>query len=298
MGSWIASWPERCRGAGLAAASRIGGLGGASIAAVNRFRRGPFGGGEASEASAGDVEQATPPVRAGAESPSGGARDREDSASAGADRFWRLMAEFVGLYGALPLAYWGLVSVWPWAWRLLLPGLVVGAGVCGLALWRDAGFERERLVGWRAVRGQARPVLRLFAIGAVALLAGVVVWERDRLFGLVRTDPGLWALVMVGYPIVSVIPQGVIYRAFVFRRYRELFPGRWTMIAASAAAFGFGHIIFGNTPAVALTLVGGALFAWRYDRTRSVLASGLEHALYGCLIFTIGLGAYFLGGVS
>jgi membrane protease YdiL (CAAX protease family) len=68
------------------------------------------------------------------------------------------------------------------------------------------------------------------------------------------------------------------------------------MILASAVAFAFVHIIFRNPIAVSFTLVGGLLFAWRYQQTDSLFTSSLEHALYGCLMFTIGLGDYFYKG--
>jgi membrane protease YdiL (CAAX protease family) len=68
------------------------------------------------------------------------------------------------------------------------------------------------------------------------------------------------------------------------------------MIAASAAAFAFLHIIFRNWIAVALTFAGGLLFAARYAETDSLFTSSFEHTLYGCWLFTIGLGQYFYHG--
>ena len=101
---------------------------------------------------------------------------------------------------------------------------------------------------------------------------------------------------MVLYPVLSVYPQGLLYRAFFFDRYADLFPGKWTMILASAAAFAFMHIVFRNWPAVALTFAGGLLFAVRYAETGSLTTSCFEHALYGCWLFTVGLGQYFYHG--
>jgi hypothetical protein len=42
-----------------------------------------------------------------------------------------------------------------------------------------------------------------------------------------------------------------------------------------------------------MTLLGGTLFAFTYHRTRSLLACSVEHALYGCFVFTIGLEQLF-----
>jgi hypothetical protein len=56
------------------------------------------------------------------------------------------------------------------------------------------------------------------------------------------------------------------------------------------------HLVFRNPIAPTLTFFGGILFAWRYQHTQSLALSSLEHALYGCLLFTVGLGQYFYGG--
>ena len=101
---------------------------------------------------------------------------------------------------------------------------------------------------------------------------------------------------MLLYPILSVYPQGIVYRAFIFERYRPLFSNPILMIAVSAAAFSFVHIIFRNPIAVGLTLLGGIIFAFRYQESGSLFTSSFEHALYGCFMFTIGLGEFFYKG--
>jgi hypothetical protein len=40
------------------------------------------------------------------------------------------------------------------------------------------------------------------------------------------------------------------------------------------------------------------MFAGDYARRRSLGLACLEHGLYGCLIFTIGLGRYFYTGAA
>jgi membrane protease YdiL (CAAX protease family) len=101
---------------------------------------------------------------------------------------------------------------------------------------------------------------------------------------------------MLLYPVLSVYPQGIIYRSFLMHRYSPLFPSQWAMILVSAIAFAWLHIIFRNSLAIVLTFGGGLLFAWRYQSTNSLLTSSFEHALYGCWLFTLGLGQYFYHG--
>ncbi|WP_253791393.1 CPBP family glutamic-type intramembrane protease [Nocardia amikacinitolerans] len=150
----------------------------------------------------------------------------------------------------------------------------------------------------RMLRTVLPSMLALWVAAAVAIGVALAVLSPDRLFELPRAEPLLWAMVMVFYPLFSVYPQELIFRKFLFQRYAPAFGTGWALIAANAAAFGFAHIIFGNWIAVALTLVGGVLFGYRYRQTGSLLVVSVEHALYGCLAFTIGLGGFLYHGAS
>lgn len=199
-----------------------------------------------------------------------------------------LIVEFLFLFLALPLAY--LFS------PARIPALPLLWVVSGYALWqllRDPHFNRVRL--WNAPRlpGNLPAILAIYAAAALLLLLGVHLFAPQLEWSFVREHPAFWAVVMVAYPVLSVYPQGLLYRAFFFERYAPLFPGRWTMIVASAAVFAYLHIIFRNPLAVSLSFAGGILFAFRYAETGSLATSGFEHALYGCWLFTIGLGQYF-----
>lgn len=200
---------------------------------------------------------------------------------------------------------------------LLLPALAGFALFCLGWLLSDRTFVRAQLWNWRGARPQlcrigltAAPLLVLLLLLTLALESGTwlfdatersastrwLVWPGTELFGLPRFNTRLWAFIMVFYPVVSVWPQEVIYRAFFFHRYRCVLPRPWMRIFASAAAFGFMHILFLNPIAPLLTFIGGVLFGHTYERSRSVLAVSIEHAIYGCWVFTVGLGAYFYGG--
>ncbi len=148
-----------------------------------------------------------------------------------------------------------------------------------------------------ARRHQTGAVLRRFLIlGALLTLFVRFAMPAEFLY-LPRHHPALWLAIMLLYPLLSVWPQEVIFRRFFFTRYQNIF-GKAGPVATSALAFGFAHIIFLNWVAVAMTLAGGAIFAADYNRTRSLGLACLEHSLYGCLIFTIGLGRYFYTGAA
>lgn len=202
-----------------------------------------------------------------------------------------LLFECAVLFAGLPLAYrfspvripalpllW-LVTSYAW-WQLL----------------RDPQFDRAQLWNANASARQLISILSIFAVSAAVIWLGVHRYAPELEWSFMRQHTAFWAVVMVAYPVLSVYPQGILYRVFFFERYGTLFPGRWTMIVASAAAFAFLHIVFRNPLAVALTFAGGLLFAWRYAQTGSLAVSGFEHALYGCWLFTVGLGQFFYHG--
>jgi len=202
-----------------------------------------------------------------------------------------LVAEFLVLFVVVPLGY-------RFSPRVIspLPVLWMAALYCYWQLRRDPTFSRSLLRNPQTAPPQLPSMLLCFMVCAALVWLAVRLLAPELLFGFVRSNPVFWALVMILYPVLSVYPQGLIYRSFVMHRYATLFPSGMLLIVVSAASFGFMHIIFRNPLAVVLTFAGGLLFAWRYKVTGSLFTSSLEHALYGCWLFTIGLGQYFYHG--
>ncbi|MGW0639631.1 CPBP family intramembrane glutamic endopeptidase [Nocardia salmonicida] len=203
-----------------------------------------------------------------------------------------LTVEFVALFFGLTGLYAVLLrGVGP------LPFLLVIT--VGIVIYlRRTGFDRQCF--WRAdaLRPALPGILALWAVSALALAAAVSVLRPDFLFDLPRERPLIWVLVLVFYPLVSVYPQELLFRAFLFHRYAPVFGDGPRMIAASATAFGVAHFIVGNWISVLLSAAAGVLFAIRYQRTRSLLTTSVEHALYGILVFTVGLGDFFYHGAA
>jgi membrane protease YdiL (CAAX protease family) len=204
-----------------------------------------------------------------------------------------LTLEFLLIFVACPLAF----RLLP-AGTLPLPMLWAIAAYCLWILRRDAGFDRRRLWNAAPFCRALPPILLLFVPVAAAM--ALVVWRflPARFFGLLRHHTLFWVVVMLLYPVLSVYPQSLIYRAFFFQRYRPLFGDGRRGLVAAGLVFAFMHIIFRNYWAVGLTLVAGLVFAWRYQRTQSLLVSSIEHALYGCYVFIVGLGALFYHGAG
>jgi membrane protease YdiL (CAAX protease family) len=181
--------------------------------------------------------------------------------------------------------------------NLPIPFLLAMGLIAFFVLRHSPSFNRTRL--WNAQGAlQHLPPLLLRDIFFVAVLV-IAVWQLkpELLFSLIRRAPVLWAAIMLLYPILSVYPQEVLFRAYFFQRYAPLFGSGWIMIVASALAFGFVHIVFGNWISVVLSSTGGILFALTYRQSNSLLLVCIDHAIFGNFIFTIGLGEFFYHGM-
>lgn len=206
----------------------------------------------------------------------------------------RLTLEFAVLFLALPL-----LAAWqgPVAKRWVIPQLLLFAALLLAVLWRDPSFDRRQL---RAVPANLHAALQRIAVvlllGGAAVLVITIASARVRVFAFAYERPLLWLAILLLYPLTSAAAQELIFRVFIFHRYRTLFSGNWTMILASAGSFALAHLQLGNVVAPALSIVGGVRFAYTYTNTRSLPMVALEHGLWGDWIFTIGLGAYFYGG--
>lgn len=206
----------------------------------------------------------------------------------------RRALEFALVFLGLPLLTgWQSETLRRW----IIPQILLLGLICLVVLLRDPAFDRRALRGFpRLWQPCLLRIGLLFLVGGAAVF-GWAAWSREvDLFSFPRQRPGLWLLVLMLYPLVSALAQELIFRVFIFHRYRLLFPTPGRMIAASAVAFSLAHFILGNWQAPALTLFGGLLFAWTYARARSLPLVALEHGLWGDWLFTLGLGRYFYGG--
>ena len=163
------------------------------------------------------------------------------------------------------ILFFGVPALFAFARHRLpaLPALWLFAGFCLIVLLRDPSLDRRQLWNAAALPGHLTGILLPF--GAVAVFLMLAVW---------RFAPAL----------------------FLFHRYGGLFGGGLGVVMASAVAFGFLHVVLRNGWAVGLSALAGLLFAARYWQTGSLFVSAFEHALYGGLIFTSGLGRFFYSG--
>lgn len=201
------------------------------------------------------------------------------------------LLEFVLLFLALPVIfYFDLLPV-PKVAALLVITLL-----CVLVLWQDASYDLNQLF-YRPERPDfLKRLIWQSGLAALVIIILVLVIQPDKLLAFPKERPIIWGIVMVLYPVLSALPQELLYREYFFTRYDKLFETEWMLVLMSAASFSFLHIIYDNEWALVLSLAGGFVFARTYRQTRSLYWVSLEHAIYGCLVFTIGMGNYFYEG--
>jgi len=127
----------------------------------------------------------------------------------------------------------------------------------------------------------------------IAMLTIVYMWftNKTELFHVLFQKPKFWVLILFVYAMFSVYPQELIYRTFYFQRYKMLFKSKSLFIFLNAILFSLAHIFYRNPLVLLMTFLGGILFALTYDKTKSTLLVSIEHAIYGCWLFTVGMGS-------
>jgi uncharacterized protein len=200
------------------------------------------------------------------------------------------LAEFAAIFLVGPLVLALLLPP-----DALFPALLSTALVAAILLTLTPGFRwRELASGFRAV--EARLVAMVSGATAVTC-TGLVFWlVPEQWLFLPRRLPDLWLMIVLLYPLLSALPQELIFRLLFFRRYGWLLPEPRLAIPVNAAVFALGHLMFWNWPALVLTFAGGWVFAWAYLRGGGFWSAVVLHAVAGAILFTTGLGTFFYHG--
>lgn len=201
----------------------------------------------------------------------------------------RLWAEFSALYIGAPLAI--ALFLPP---RQMFTALILFSLAGLVLLWRTGGFEWRSLVrGWRRL-----PWAEVALIAVLTLVTGaLILWATrpDALFALARSEPLFLLVIWSLYPLLSALPQELIFRPLFFHRFGSLFPDMRTAILVNAAIFSFAHLMYWSVIVTVLTFAGGLVFARAYVG-RGFPAAWVLHAVAGNVIFAVGMGAYFYTG--
>lgn len=195
------------------------------------------------------------------------------------------------LYVAIPLMIVTDIISLPLMQLLSVIGFMVF-----LFLRFDKSFDKNIFLKWRFTKHMAIGLL-LFLVNAIFMLIVIYMVDSSKLFYLFKTQPLLLAMIVVFYPLFSVVPQGLAYRCLFFHRYADLFPGNILKIVSNALFFSFGHILYKSYLVLILTFIAGLIFGYSYFKTKSLLWSTIEHALYGVWLFASGLGIFFVSSL-
>lgn len=196
------------------------------------------------------------------------------------------LLEFTLFYLGIPVLVWVTKSQ-----DVLLPVLWLGGVFAWIMLRYGRGNQPVApVVSRSALRKEAGFVFLRFIAVSVVLTVALYFYHREWLFWLPRKSLGLWGLIVVVYPLLSVFPQALVYRALFEHRYAMAFSSPRASLLVGVLIFCLAHIPFQNAWALAFTLPGGFLFLRTYRRTNTLWLSTLEHALYGDLLFTVGWG--------
>jgi len=183
-------------------------------------------------------------------------------------------------------------------------GLIVGSGaqVIGvlaclmIAARRFEGGARAYLFGLPETRAR-RPLLWTLGISFVAIGLCPVIAElsiRIMIYLVptfkIQTHPTLLALqeegasfamyaaLWTGAAVIAPLAEELFFRGLVQTMLGHLFEGRWTPIVLTAVAFGLVH--YPQPHAVPALVVLAILIGYAYERTGSLVAPVLIHALF------------------
>lgn len=157
-------------------------------------------------------------------------------------------------------------------------------------LLKDPGFDKRILYRFD-VKYARKSIPRLVFVVVVGI---VVSWA---LFpSLVFEYPPEhieYLIAFFSYPIISVLPQELIFRVYFFHRFKKLIPNPYLLMFINALVFSLAHLIYGNITAPVATFVLGWIFILNYTKTKSLLNVSLEHCFYGFVFFAVGLIYFF-----
>jgi len=195
-----------------------------------------------------------------------------------------LIAEVIVLFLVVPII---LVLPIP-VLAKLIPALI-GLIYAVVKMIQQGVFKRKDFFFWNKEFSWKTILIRT----AVILISSMLfVWffYPEKLFGIVFSKPGLWIGIFFIYGFASVIPQEIVYRSFFLERYKTLFSNPWLMLLVNAVAFSLAHLFLKNWLVLGMTFAGSFMFTLTYQKSRSLLITCIEHAFYGWILFTVGLG--------
>lgn len=175
----------------------------------------------------------------------------------------------------LLLAYiWYLQARVHWSWMVLLAIVLLSHAVRGESP-AELGLRRGGFV--ECARRFAIPVLVVAAAGVIAGFA----------FDTVR-NVAAWRVagVLIGYCFWALFQQYLLNGYFA-NRLQASFDGRYQFLVAPMAGMMFAAAHVPNPLLMGVTLVGGTVAAFAYQRHRNLFFLAFAHALIGTMLWLV-----------
>jgi len=202
----------------------------------------------------------------------------------------QLYAEFFIFFIAIPV----FIAVTLPA-TIMFPALFLMTAV-GLVLLHHTKTFRW---GW-LLRGKEHVRLRDVVGFSVFVAVASVLWiyavRPEAALQLLREQPALLLVIALLYPLISALPQELVFRPLFFGRYKDILPEGRQAIVANAAIFSMAHLMYWSMTVIIMTFVGGLAFAWAYEVRRSFALAVILHSVAGVILFAVGLGIFFYSG--
>jgi membrane protease YdiL (CAAX protease family) len=210
-----------------------------------------------------------------------------DAGVAGAIGRGRLWVEFAALFLAVPVAIAVILPA-----SSMFPALFAATALGVVLLHLTPGFAWRELsrggVDGRVVAG--------FALVTFACAFAVSWTTGGQPFAFAMANPALMAAILVLYPVLSALPQELVFRPLFFRRYGTILAEGKVGLWLNAAVFSFAHLMYWSWIVAAMTFAGGLAFAWAYRVRGSFALAVVLHAVAGQIVFLLGLGIFFYSG--
>lgn len=178
-----------------------------------------------------------------------------------------------------------------------------GVTALGIALlWFTPDFRWRTL--FEGVSSLNWSFVFVFSVAtAITCYVVITATRPDALFFLFsneapRLSNGWPIIIMIAlfYPIVSALPQELVFRPLFFRRYEPILPEGFAAIVLNAGLFSLAHLMYWSWIVAAMTFFGGLAFAISYERRNNFAEAVILHSIAGVIVFAFGLGVYFYSG--
>ncbi|MGI9367377.1 MAG: hypothetical protein ACR2O2_00950 [Ruegeria sp.] len=163
--------------------------------------------------------------------------NREPAISDTPPQHIRLRLEFGLFYFAAPIL---IAVLFPPNW--MFPALFAFTAL-GIVLlnWTPGFTWAELRYSWG--NWAWRELGMFFVLMASFCTLLVQVLRPDAAFFLLLNRPEFLAVIWIGYPLASALPQELLFRALYYRRYHAILPNGRASYLLNAAVFSFAHLM-------------------------------------------------------